>query len=147
MKISTKFRYGLRAMLDLAIAQGDSPVLVQSIAERQQLSKKYLENLLIALKSAGLVRSVRGAKGGYLLARNPEEITVEAISTALEGPLVLADCVSHPGHCDRLEECATQELWASMTNALVDIMRNTTLADIVARSQEMAAKQSSMYYI
>ena len=147
MKISTKFRYGLRAMLDLAVAQGDSPVLVQSIAERQQLSKKYLENLLIALKSAGLVRSVRGAKGGYLLARNPEEITIEAISTALEGPLVLADCVAHPGGCDRLEECATQELWASMTNALTDILRHTTLADIVSRSREMARKQSSMYYI
>jgi len=147
MKISTKFRYGLRAMLDLSLSQQDHPILVQSIAERQQLSKKYLENLLIALKSAGLVRSVRGAKGGYLLAKKPEDITIEAIATALEGPMLLADCAGDSHSCARAEECATQELWADMTNALVDIMRNKTLADIVARSRELAAKQGGMYYI
>jgi len=86
MKLSTKVRYGVRAMLDLALYQSGRPVLVKSIAEREDLSKKYLESLLAALKSAGLLRSVRGAKGGYLLARPAEEITMEMIAAALEAP-------------------------------------------------------------
>ena len=97
IKLSTKGRYGVRAMVDLAKRFGEGPVLVRSIAERQEISGKYLHALLASLKSAKLVRSVRGSGGGYALARAPEEIMLNEILEALEGPFSLVDCVLECG--------------------------------------------------
>jgi Rrf2 family transcriptional regulator, cysteine metabolism repressor len=133
MKLSTKVRYGVRAMVDLAINQEERPVLVKAIAERQSLSKKYLESLLASLKTAGLLRSVRGAKGGYLLARPPEEITLEMVTNALDGPIALTDCIDAPDTCGRARDCATRELWRDLTEALREKLREITLAELARR--------------
>ncbi len=136
MKLSTKVRYGVRAMVDLAVHQGERPVLVKAIAERQTLSKKYLESLLASLKTAGLLRSVRGAKGGYLLARAPEDITIEAVTTALDGPIALADCIDNPEICGRARDCPTRELWRELTDALRARLRSVTLAELARRCKK-----------
>ncbi len=140
MKLSTKVRYGTRAMVDLAMHQGERPVLVKAIAERQSLSKKYLESLLAALKTAGLLRSVRGAKGGYLLARTPDEITLEMVTNALDGPLALTDCIDTPSVCGQARDCVTRELWRDLTDALRAKLREITLADLAKRCAKKEGK-------
>jgi len=147
MRISTQLRYGLRAMVDLAENEIKGPVLAKSIAERQGLSKKYLDNLLGALKNAGLVRSIRGAKGGYHLARPASRITVEDIATALEGPPCLVDCVADPEVCKRVSRCWANDFWRDLSEMLVKFMRNTTLADLVRKSREKREPGARMYYI
>src|SRR5512146_640614 len=102
MKVSTKGRYGLRAMMDLAANQRDgTPVFLSDIARRQAVSEKYLEHIFAALKTAGLVHTVRGRKGGFLLSKSPTEITASTIITALEGPCTVVDCVPRPNVCPR----------------------------------------------
>ncbi len=140
MKLSTKVRYGVRAMLDLALYQSERPVLVKAIAEREELSKKYLESLLATLKSAGLLRSVRGAKGGYLLARPAEEITMDMITSALDGPPMLVDCVDNPGICSRARDCVTRDLWRDMTVAMCAKLHETTLAALARKSVKREAR-------
>jgi Rrf2 family transcriptional regulator, cysteine metabolism repressor len=140
MKLSTKVRYGVRAMVDLACQQNSEPILVKSIAERQEISKKYLESLLASLKAAGLVRSVRGAKGGYRLAQEPSMITIEQITNALDGPPILVECVEDSALCRRAESCVTRQLWKDMTDGLVDKLRATTLADLMREAQKKERK-------
>jgi len=147
MKLSTKVRYGVRAMVDLALQSGDQPVLVQSIAERQAISKKYLENLLVSLKSAGLLRSLRGARGGYILAKPVNEITLEEIIIALEGPTHLLDCVGDPTACGRVEICSTRDFWKEMNERMNSLLRETTLADLVRKAREKEENTAHMYYI
>jgi len=143
MKLSTKVRYGVRAMIDLAQQNTGVPILVKSIAERQELSKKYLESLLASLKAAGLVRSVRGAKGGYKLAQDPETVTVEQITNALDGPPILVECVEDPLLCHRSECCATRDLWKDMTDGLISKLRSKTLADLVRETQKKERKMKA----
>ena len=134
LKLSTKGRYGLRAMIDLARHQDDEarPVMMSDIAKRQELSKKYLHALLTPLKSAGLIRSTRGAKGGYSLARPPMEITLSDILTALEGELNIVDCVMSPTDCVRRENCPAREVWMDLNRLVDNKLRSVTLAQIVA---------------
>jgi Rrf2 family protein len=134
MKLSTKVRYGVRAMIDLANHQNSEPILVKAISDRQQISKKYLESLLAALKAAGLVRSVRGAKGGYKLAHDPGSITLEQITNALDGPPILVECCEEPDLCERSGICAARDLWLEMTQALQTKLRETSLADMARRA-------------
>ena len=108
MKISTKGRYALRLMLDLAIQPGDSAVPLRDVAERQEISDKYLEQIVTQLARGGLVRSVRGAGGGYLLTRTPEEYTVGEILRQLEGNLAPVSCVSGGSCCGRADRCVTR---------------------------------------
>ncbi len=142
MKLSTKVRYGVRAMIDLANHRNSEPVLVKAISERQGISKKYLESLLASLKAAGLVRSVRGAKGGYKLARPPEKISLEEITVALDGPPILVDCIEDPEICDRAQACAARDLWAEMTDALLTKLRTTTLADMAKAASRKERRAS-----
>lgn len=113
MKLSTKGRYGLKAMYDLALNYGDEPVSLKSIAERQGISENYLEQLMANLRKAGLVRSIRGAYGGYLLSREPSKITVGDVLRALEGPIGLVDCVLEQDavKCLKYENCITRTVW------------------------------------
>lgn len=129
MKISTKGRYALRLMLDLALQNTGAPVSLGEIARRQDISEKYLEQLLPALTRRGLVRSVRGAGGGYLLTRPPEEYTVGEILRAQEGSLAPVDCVE--GGCRRERECGTVELWRRIDRAVADVVDAVTLQDLV----------------
>jgi len=123
-------------MCELAHATGDQPVLMSTIAERQQLSRKYLHALLTALKTAGLVRSTRGSGGGFTLARAPEDIRLSEILRALEGPLTLVDCVGDEMACDRSGRCAARLIWQAVAAAVEGVLDKFTLADMVAMKQE-----------
>ncbi len=140
MKLSTKVRYGVRALIDIAIHSNGKPVLVESVANRQEISKKYLENLLSSLKVAGIVRSVRGAKGGYLLARKPDDITLEDIVKVFEGELTLVDCLNAPEICNFTKKCPTREVWDELGKLIAKTLRGKSLADLVARSLKLNKK-------
>lgn len=135
MKLSTRGRYGVRALLEMAASQEGGPVPINKLAERQEISAKYLEQLLIPLKAAGLVTSVRGARGGYVLARRPDQITLYDIVSVLEGPVVVVDCVENPESCDRVGGCVVHLLWDEMSRRMKRFLSDISLADMVERSQ------------
>ena len=132
MKISTRGRYGLRAMLELARCHGESPVLMSVLAKRESLSRKYLHGLLTALKEAGLVRSVRGPGGGFLLTRAPSKIRLSQILHALEGPLSLVDCVADKRACGKAKRCTARRVWAELSRTIESMLENVTLEDLIA---------------
>lgn len=136
MKISTKGRYALRLMVDLAISEQTAPVSLKDVALRQGLSDKYLEQIVTPLARAGLVRSVRGAGGGYLLTRKPEDYTVGDILRPLEGDLAPVECATDAAYCERCGKCVTLELWQEIHRAVSQVVDNTTLADLVARARQ-----------
>lgn len=142
MKLSTKGRYGLKAMFELALRYSDEPVSLNIIAESQHISLNYLEQLIAPLRRAGFVTSVRGAQGGYRLARNPEEITVKDILETLEGPLAPTHCVvdAEDEGCSNMEYCVTRLIWEKIRNSIDDIVRSTTLADMVSDHDKMMDK-------
>jgi Rrf2 family protein len=118
-------------MLDLAAHHGQGPTPLSEIAKRQDLSVKYLEQLIIPLKAAGYIRSVRGARGGYTLARKPDKISVGQIMKVLEGGLSLVDCVEDPGVCEREKSCPTRDIWLRMSERLMEELSSLTLSDIL----------------
>jgi Rrf2 family protein len=122
-------------MLDLAMNESDGPVLLKELAKRQGLSSKYLEQLVGPLRRAGLVKSKRGVKGGFLLSRPPQEIRLLEVVEAVEGPLVLVRCVLHPEGCPRHPKCATTEIWGEVTQGIRDVLSRTTLADLMTRQR------------
>ena len=131
MKISTRGRYGTRMMLDLAAHHNQGPTPLREIAKRQDLSVKYLEQLIIPLKAAGYIRSVRGARGGYTLARKPDKISVGQIIKVLEGGLSLVDCVEDPKVCEREKNCPTRDIWLRMSERLMEELSSLTLSDVL----------------
>lgn len=142
MKISTRGRYGLRAMLELARCRGDSPVLMSTLAEREGLSRKYLHALLTALKSAGLVQSVRGAGGGFVLSRDPSEMRLSEILGALEGPVSLVDCVVDKRACSRASGCTARGVWQELSRAIDSMLDSMTLEDLIVRERRGSSKRS-----
>lgn len=126
----------MRAMLELALNSGKGPVPLRDLASRQEISAKYLEQLLIPLKGAGLVKSVRGARGGYMLARDPQIISLYDIVRSLEGPLAPVECVQDPQYCDRVGGCTVHLVWGEMGNMLVEFLSNMTLAELVEKQKE-----------
>lgn len=146
MRLSTRGCYGLRAMLELALNYGGKPVLMRQIADNQGISRKYLHALLTSLKAAGLVRSVRGSGGGYMLAKAPARIKVDQIVKVLEGSLSLTDCVEDASTCERSDSCVTIELWRQVSDSMVSLLSAVTLEDLVARQAEKAA-QALTYHI
>lgn len=131
MKISTRGRYGTRMMLDLAAHHDQGPTPLREIAKRQDLSVKYLEQLIIPLKAAGYIRSVRGARGGYTLAKKPDKINVGQIIKVLEGGLSLVDCVEDPKMCEREKNCPTRDIWLRMSERLMEELSSLTLSDVL----------------
>ena len=131
MKLSTRSRYGTRMMLDLAQHYGENPIQIGEIARRQDISVKYLEQLIIPLKKANYIKSVRGPKGGHVLAKPPEEITVGEIVKLLEGGINLADCIENPETCERSETCLTRGIWETATKAMSQELNSITLSDMV----------------
>lgn len=120
--------------------RSEGPIPLNSISDRQDISIGYLEQLMAPLKKEGLIRSVRGAQGGYLLARDPKDITVGDIIRALEGPIAPVACVSedYPEECDRAEGCVTRLVWAKVRDSIVDVLDSLTLHDLI----EEASKHS-----
>ena len=151
MKLSTKGRYGVRAMFDLALHQGDGPIPLRSIAERQNISEHYLEQLVSTLRNEGFVESVRGAHGGYMLAKKPDEITIGHIIRALEGPITLSDCVSgEESNCERSPNCVVELIWNQVKDGIDEVLDSITLEDI--KQEAINAKQEGeqhgyMYHI
>jgi len=135
LKLSTRGRYGVRALFELSRHHGGKPVPINQLAQSQEISAKYLEQLLIPLKAAGLVKSVRGARGGYLLAREPKEVSLYDIVSVLEGPLVVVDCVNDPSRCDRQGGCAVHLLWDELSVKMQDFLSHISLSDLLSRSQ------------
>lgn len=135
MKISTKGRYGLRIMTDLAVYGSDCCVSLKDIAEREHLSEKYLEQIINLLSREGLVKSVRGAKGGYHLTRSAEEITVEDILKATEGSLAPVACAEDNGKCENYCDCVTSFIWTRIYEATIDVVSKITLKDLAERSR------------
>ena len=131
MRLSTRGRYGTRLMVDLAQHYAEGPVPLAEIAKRQDLSAKYLEQLIILLKGAGLIRSVRGRRGGYMLARRPEEISVGEIVETLEGKLSVVDCVLEPELCYRAVDCPTRDIWVRMTDMIKKQLFSLNLGTII----------------
>ena len=147
MKLSTKGRYGMRAMLDLAQHYDDGLVLVKDVARRQEVSERYLEHLFLSLKTAGLVKSVRGAHGGFTLARSPNKIKLMDIISVSEGPLALVDCVVDASVCPRSCKCATRDLWHELQSAMREVLGNLTLQDLIERQRVKEQPSANMYNI
>ena len=138
MKISTKGRYGLRIMLDLALAPKDEFISIKSIAARQDISEKYMEQIVTILNRAGYVRSIRGAKGGYMLAKDPSEYTVGMILRQMEGSLAPVSCLeTGMQDCERCHQCVTVKLWGQLKDAIDGVIDNVTLADLVQWDHEL----------
>lgn len=134
MKVSTRGDYACRALLSLALHGGDGPTSVRDIAERTALPQPYLEQILLALKGAGLVRSKRGVGGGYVLSRDPEEITLAQIVSAVDGPIVVGD-FGEPhenGACDHEGQCVLLSIWADVGEHMRRLLEESTLADVAA---------------
>ena len=144
MKISTRGRYALRLMLDIALAESEMPVRIKDIAKRQELSEKYLEQIVSVLNKAGLVRSSRGPQGGYRLVRAPEEYTAGEIVSAIEGGFAPVACLeSETNECPRHQTCATLRLWQKLDDAIKGVMESVTLADLVGWQKELEQNQQT----
>ena len=133
MKISTKGRYGLRILLDIALYRvGDRPRMIREIANNQEISEKYISRLIIELRKAGLVKSVRGMNGGYTLARKPEDINILDVLEIMEGPIAIVDCaISSVKVCRRKPQCPTQRMWAEINQRIRNAFAAYTLKDLV----------------
>jgi Rrf2 family cysteine metabolism transcriptional repressor len=147
MKLSTRGRYGTRALLDLALHQEEEPVLLKDVAEREQISVRYLEHLITPLVAGGIVRTTRGAKGGVSLARPPEEIRLNEVIQLLEGSVAPVECVNSPGICSRSKSCVTRDIWGELKQAMDGILKSTTLQDLVERQKRKEQSPEVMYYI
>ena len=146
MKISTKGRYGLRILMDLALHKSEKPRLIRDIAKSQQISEKYISRLVIALRKAGMIRSVRGVNGGFHIAMKPEEITLLDVIEVMEGPLSIVDCVSMPKRCSLSGDCAPREVWCKLNEDIRGLMGSITLADILASYDRRHANDGDADY-
>ena len=131
MKLSTRSRYGTRMMADLAKHYEDGPVQIGSIAKRQDVSVKYLEQLIIPLKKSGFIKSVRGPRGGHMLSRPPDEITVGEIVRVLEGGIELTGCIKEVDSCERSSNCLMRKVWKEASSAIYETLYSKYLTDII----------------
>ena len=135
MWISTRAQYGLRALIEIGRHHGQS-VSLRDVSKRQDISLHYLEQIVAALRRAGYVRSVRGAKGGYQLARPAQDITAYEVVVTLEGSIAPVDCVEEDHECTSANVCGTQDLWKRLDNALRDVLGNSTLQDLIQEAEQ-----------
>ena len=147
MKLSTRVRYGTRALLELALRQGEEPVLLKDIARSQQISLSYLEHLVTPLIAGGLIRSTKGPKGGISLAKSPREIRLSEVMQLLEGSVAPVECVINPEVCQRSESCATRDVWNEIKEAIDGVLESTILQDLVERQKKKQKPETAMYYI
>ena len=139
MKLSTRGRYGTRAMTELAANYGKGPMMLEEISSRQQISRRYLEHIFADLKAAGLVRGLRGPRGGYVLTRDPREIPVSEIVAAVEGSLSIADCLEDEYRCEMASRCRTRALWQEVNKAIMKVLKSKTLAELLDPTRKCAA--------
>lgn len=143
MKLSTKGRYGVKAMVELALNYGGAPVSIKTISKRQNISECYLEQLFSPLRKANLIISVRGAQGGYILSKEPKDITVADIIYVLEGPVEISDCIED-SVCEKFDCCATRLVWEKIKKSIDDVMKSVTLQDVIDDYKNMKFKQQEL---
>lgn len=141
MKLSTKGRYGVKAMFELSLNYGKSPISIKSISEKQNISECYLEQLFSLLRKAKLVKSIRGAQGGYVLSKKPKDITVAEIMDVLEGPIEVSECIEQK-KCNNIDCCATRDLWIKIKNSIDSVTKNVTLQNMIDDYKEKMANRS-----
>ncbi len=144
MKLSTRAKYGIHAMVDLAMQAGNGPQPIKAIAERQSVPEQYLEQLIAVLRKAGLVCSVRGAQGGYYLAKPPGDITMADLMDALEGPIELSDCLTGEDVCSRACACPTKRVWERLSQSIDSVLRDVTLQDMLNDQQRMQTERGAL---
>jgi Rrf2 family protein len=147
MKISTKIRYGARAMLELASHYGEGPIELREIARKENISLKYLEQVINPLRTAGLVKAIRGSRGGYSLAKSPSEICLYDVVETLEGPLDLIECLHDSKVCQKVTLCVTRDIWKEVSETISKIFYSVTLEDMVNRKREKEERNPPMYQI
>ena len=138
MRVSTKGRYGLRTLVDIALHQNKGAVTLNDIAKRQEISVKYLWQVINPLKTSGLLSVTRGAKGGYSLARRPDEIDMLEVVSTLEGPLSLVECLSSDDVCDRIDTCVARSVWMEVNQTVAKSLKGITLAEVLRRYADSA---------
>ncbi|NOZ22532.1 MAG: RrF2 family transcriptional regulator [Planctomycetes bacterium] len=147
MRLSTKARYGARALVELALAYPEKAVPMKNVAREQHISRKYLEHIFADLKATGIIRSVRGMRGGYGLARSPSHIDLYEVFAALEGSAAPVDCVDHPEGCPMKSVCPTRDTWVELKEAVENVLKNTTLQDLAKRKRQKTEPEGLMYHI
>jgi len=147
MKLSTRGRYGTRILLDLALHRDEEPVLLKDIAQRQQISLRYVEHLITPLITGGIVWSTRGPKGGVSLAKHPEEIRLDEVIQLFEGSIAPVECVNNPNVCIRSGFCVTRDIWSELKRVMSEVLESTTLQELVERQKKKAQPEEAMYYI
>lgn len=145
MRLSTKSRYATRLLLDMAKQYKKGTVQSQDIARRQNISQKYLEQIIIPLKKANYIKSVRGAKGGHMLAKSPEAITVGEIVALLEGGSSLTECSENPEACEKVDTCLTRYLWKEAAKAMYEKLNSITFSDLIEMEQGMEHRSMSKH--
>lgn len=138
MKISTMGHYGLSSLIDVAMNQVRGPVTLNDIAKRQNISVKYLWQVINPLKSSGFLSATRGAKGGYVLARRPEEITMLDVLTTLEGPISILKCITLDEACKRAHSCVSRTVWKEVNKAVENTLEHITLAEVLRRCKKLS---------
>jgi Rrf2 family protein len=147
MRISTRTRYGIRLMINLAGNYNNGYSLLKDIAKKEEISEKYLSLIVIPLRSAGFLNTVRGSKGGYSLSKEPSEIKIREIVEVLEGDMCLLECVKNKESCSRSPGCGSRDLWIGLSNAIAGYLDNLTLEDLVNLQSNKDEKLASNYYI
>ncbi|MBM3699769.1 MAG: Rrf2 family transcriptional regulator [Actinobacteria bacterium] len=137
MKLSTRSRYGTRLVLELALKFESGPVFLKDICKAQNLSFKYLSQIIILLKTAGIVKAMRGAYGGYCLAKKPEEIKLSEIVGALEGTLNIIDCIKNPEACKKYSNCASRFYWEEINNNICKSLEEITVKNILEKHRAL----------
>ncbi len=146
MKLSTRARYGTRALLDLALQSSDEPVQLKDIANRQNISLHYLEHIVGPLTAAGIVRSTRGIRGGLQLARDPKNIKLGEVVRLLEGAILPVECTGN-STCPRMNSCAARDLWTDLKLAIDNVLDSITLQEMVEKQKRKESNQNVMYYV
>jgi Rrf2 family protein len=139
MKLSTRTRYGIRAILELAENYGNGPLQLRVIARDQGVSVKYLEQLMAMLKAAGIVRSVRGSKGGYILSKSPAQVKLSECFQCLEGSIITTECVEDESFCERTNDCIARQVWTEVQEAVMGVLQSMTLQNLVDRAKNNKA--------
>ena len=147
MKLSTKGRYGTRALLELALNEGKEPVSLKDIAQNQEISLQYLEHLIAPLIAGGLIKSTRGARGGISLTRPANDIKLSEVLLLLEGSNAPVECVDKPDACHRAGTCAARDVWSEVKDAINGILETISLQDLVERQKRKEQTTEVMYYI
>jgi Rrf2 family protein len=137
MKLSTKSRYASRALIELGLHYGEGPVKLKDISATQDISLKYLEQVMFPLRIGGYVKTMKGSQGGYILARHPDNITLLEIVECVEGPIAPVDCVDHAEMCERSEQCVTRDAWIGLKNVIRSELGKITLAELVDKQKQL----------